>query len=154
MKHSLKSFRITTSFVFLLLTFFLASGCTTSFHIPPNPGKGILYAVRQDAAVSGSDVIKVSLNGTEVGQLTTDSYMAFHLTPGEYEILYRIYDNEGAEKDTFGFSGMIAADTQYSSSIVYNFGWKGWKRYDVGGSLMGRLTFLGEFDLTSKLSPK
>ncbi len=154
MKPILKPLRIPASIALLLLVFFITGSCTTSFHIPPNPGKSILYAVRQDAAVSTDDVIKVSLNGKEVGKLNADTYMAFHLLPGEYEILYLIYDEEGAEKDSFGFSGMIEADTQYSSSIVYNFGWRGWERYDVGGSLMGRLTFLGDFDLTSELSPK
>lgn len=154
MKHSFKRFRATITLSLFLLFFFITNGCTTSFHIPPNPGKCILYAVRQDAAISTDDVIKVSLNGKEVGQLKADTYIAFHLMPGEYEILYLVYDEDGNEKDSFGFSGMIEADTQYSSSIAYNFGWRGWERYEVGGSLLGNLTFLGDFDLTSELPPK
>jgi len=122
--------------------------------IPPKPFNSILMVLRDDALLSEKDIVKVYINGQEITELKPYGYKALHIIPGDYDMLFLVFDENGVEEYSLEFTGTIEPETVYRSAVGFTLGWKGFGKFFKDDAVFAYAIFEGEIDLTETLSPK
>lgn len=147
-------------FVFIAAVL-VSTACVTLKPLEPvkhDEGTSVLYVIREDGVPSMSDKMTIYLNGQKATEITEyDGYKALILKPGTYTIKYVVFNSKNEKIKEYDFTDVIDPSKKaYMSTIAWNFGWRGWKRFfnAEGKSVMFRFKFTGAVDLTKKIAPK
>ncbi len=144
-------------FIVLIIILISFSSCYLVDHleIPPKPFNSILMVLRDDGiGIGKNDIVKVYMNGQEITELKADGYKALHIVPGDYDMLFLVFDETGAEEYSLEFTGTIEPETVYRSAIGFKLGWMGFGKFFKDDAVFSYAIFEGEIDLTETLSPK
>lgn len=121
------------------------------------PDTGVLYVIREDAALSMNDKIVVYLNKVKAAEINEfDGYKALILTPGKYTIQFDVFNKKNELIKRYDYSEEVKPNKKYMCVIAFNFGWRGWKKFFDAEkkSIFARHKFRGEINLTGIIKPQ